>query len=155
MLSQDAKSDCLLEKMGIDDMLAALPLVHKYDCPVAKMVMEQHMELRAFRGTGALGNGKRMDPAPWLTQSHIEYIVVKQELFGPESLSDSMNRTVVALMLSTSDRIDVQFNQRKRLLEPGRRKYMSVVPAEPPDWRTSWKQRQPSSSAGAPPHLVR
>eukprot|EP00966_Prymnesium_polylepis_P162353 3752490-Prymnesium_polylepis.1 len=101
MLTQDADKDKpLLGEVPIDKMLMSLGLIHKYDCPIAMKLFEEHLEKKAFNhpSTGIIcesGDVPRVET--WVTQAHIDYLVKKQELFGPESLTLEMKKLLVGL----------------------------------------------------------
>ena len=101
MLTQDAQQDKpLLGEVPIDKMLMSLGLIHKYDCPVALKLLEEHLEKGAFYhpSTGIYQSAGAAYVNSWVTQAHVDYIVKKQELFGPESLTLEMKKLLVGLI---------------------------------------------------------
>lgn len=96
--TQDAKEESFnLKFFNIKTMGQALPLVHKYDCPAAKKMLEM-LEKEAFPSHGV--NSQRTSNASivsWVTQDHIDYVVTKQELYGPRALTENMKKLLVSL----------------------------------------------------------
>ena len=103
--------------VDLETMTQALPLVHKYDCKGTVQVLSA-LEAVYFpklttndmvpgsvinvvgREAGLEDAGdspnRRFYVAPaWLTQAHLDYIVLKQELFGVGSLNATMKRIIV------------------------------------------------------------
>lgn len=108
MFSQDAATERLFDA-PIRTMLQALPLIHKYDCPAAKKALDQVLEKQAFPDKVVAIHGTRnvytnhstaMVPhiSDFVTQDHVDYIIRKQELYGPSSLTTEMKQALVGLI---------------------------------------------------------
>ena len=106
-----------VSNMDLDTMTQSLHLVHKYDCKGTVLTLST-LETAHFPkltskdlAPGTVINGvgreagredagdapsRRFYVAPaWLTQAHLDYIVLKQELFGVESLNVTMKQILV------------------------------------------------------------
>eukprot|EP00966_Prymnesium_polylepis_P326698 7382600-Prymnesium_polylepis.3 len=99
-------------ELPVETLLLSLPLIHKYDCKGAKMMLDDMDALHFPDGgtkkvSGILLNCSWAVPqgtegivtSPWLTQKHIDYLLLKQELYGSDSkLTEKMKQLLVKLL---------------------------------------------------------
>lgn len=106
--SQDSAPESVVV---METLVRAMPLIHKYDCPGAIHVLEETHFPELPKDGLTLGTKREQcgrvcidfktetpsmrcyykAPA-WLTQHHLDYIVLKQELWGAASLSSTMKK---------------------------------------------------------------
>ena len=118
--SNDAKTPAT--QIPLQTLLHSLPLVHKYDCKGTKLMLDEldavHFPDDGVYGVSAYGvvtrhglltNGTNWlvasgEPfectAPWLTQAHLDYVTLKQELYGPESVLTGRMQKLLAKLLT-------------------------------------------------------
>ena len=115
MLSHETKTKPA--NIELATLVLALPLVHKYDCTGMKNMIEDLAEWVHFHDDtlvyeedyGKVLRGKwHVDwqlTVDKLSQSHIDYIIAGQELYGPEFLSLQMKRLLAILMTYNPQRM--------------------------------------------------
>jgi hypothetical protein len=111
LTSQDSETS--ISSLDVTTLLRALPLIHKYDCKGATMMLDS-LESRYFPGDGIVklklnvtdksGNviaqpSSLLITEKWVTQAHFDYIVLKQELYGHEALTYYMQRLLAVVMV--------------------------------------------------------
>jgi len=112
--SNDAKTPAT--QIPLQTLLHSLPLVHKYDCKGTKLMLDELDAVHfpddgVVTRDGLLNNSKtgwlaeRGGPfeftAPWLTQAHLDYLTLKQELYGPDSVLTGRMQKLLAKLLTT------------------------------------------------------
>ena len=118
--SNDAKTPAT--QIPLQTLLHSLPLVHKYDCKGTKLMLDE-LDAVHFPDDGVVTRHglvqchdpqhcinsnnwlvARGDPfeftAPWLTQAHLDYVTLKQELYGPESVLTGRMQKLLAKLLT-------------------------------------------------------
>ncbi len=119
--------------VGLETMLRALPLIHKYDCKGAVNHLLPRLQVAPFPEfpSGGLVIGQQLKElgqfcpfelstnrcyyvAPsWLTQTHLDYIVRKEELCGSSSLNDTMKKILAHALVGRV--VDPAFLQQARV----------------------------------------
>ena len=116
MISHGSQDTASVTDVDLTTMYRSLNLVHKYDCKGTVKVLSaleaSHFPkltaadfasgkvtngAKSFSHEGVTGAPSRrfcVSP-PWLTQTHLDYIVLKQELFGVGSLNVTMKQILV------------------------------------------------------------
>ena len=98
----------------MDTLLQSLPLVHKYDCNGVKSMLDDldsvHFPNNTFvkkqgiytsAGTWPVHHGTPIEITPqWLTQVHIDYLVLKQELYGSTAALTTTMKKLLARLLT-------------------------------------------------------
>ena len=127
--SNDAKTPAT--QIPLQTLLHSLPLVHKYDCKGTKLMLDEldavHFPDDGVYGVSAYGvvtrhglltNGTNWlvasgEPfectAPWLTQAHLDYVTLKQELYGPESVLTGRMQKLLAKLLTEPPAYDGRY----------------------------------------------
>ena len=104
--SNDAKTPAT--QIPLQTLLHSLPLVHKYDCKGTKLMLDE-LDAVHFPDDGVVTwdglNPLSAKPfectAPWLTQAHLDYVTLKQELYGPDSVLTGRMQKLLAKLLTT------------------------------------------------------
>ena len=124
--SNDAKAPAT--ELPIKTLLQSLPLVHKYDCKGTKLMLDE-LDAVHFPDAGVVTRRGLLNPgtawlveeglafektAPWLTQTHLDYLTLKQELYGPEAVLSGWMQKLLAKLLTASPVYD-----GRKLLETG------------------------------------
>lgn len=122
LMSQDTKTSP--SSLSITILRRALPLIHKYDCKGAQVMLDD-LEKRHFPSAGIVKLKQNvMNEAPlggsattiiaratdrkfltteeWVTQEHFDYIVLKQELYDHEALTFEMKMLLAVAMAHDS-----------------------------------------------------
>ena len=117
--SQDAEGR--MDEIPLDTLVLALPLIHKYDCTGTKLMLDQldcvhfpnvgEAKLKSSIFSNSINNyiiSAEMVVAEgsnfyvtqeWLTQKHLDYLVLKQELFGEGNhFPENINKLFGALL---------------------------------------------------------
>ena len=112
--SNDAKAPAT--ELPIKTLLQSLPLVHKYDCKGTKLMLDE-LDAVHFPDAGVVTRRGLLNPgtawlveeglafektAPWLTQTHLDYLTLKQELYGPEAVLSGWMQKLLAKLLTAS-----------------------------------------------------
>ena len=114
--SNDAKAPAT--ELPLQTLLQSLPLVHKYDCKGTKLIDEldavhfpddgvvTRQGLCKIRSGWLVAHGQEFKmTAPWLTQTHLDYLTLKQELYGPEAvLTVRMQKLLATLITASKER---------------------------------------------------
>ena len=93
--------------------MLALSVVHKYDC-----IGVRHM-------LGRMNDDLKWRPAAWfletraISQTHIDYIVAGQELYGTEFLNGNMKTLLALLLTYKTDRIVRKYCELEELRQMG------------------------------------
>jgi len=117
LLSNDATGPAM--SLPIEDLLHSLPLVHKYDCKGVKMLFDEvdahHFREPVFEERKGIAKAdsyfnvqRWLVPARdvvhlsprWLTQTHMDYLVLKQEMYGVEANLKEPMKKLLAIMLT-------------------------------------------------------
>ena len=124
LMSQDTKTSP--SSLSITILRRALPLIHKYDCKGAQVMLDD-LEERHFPSAGIVKLKQNvMNEAPlggsattiiaratdrkfltteeWVTQEHFDYIVLKQELYDHEALTFEMKMLLAVAMAHDSSK---------------------------------------------------
>jgi hypothetical protein len=113
--SNDAKTPAT--QIPLQTLLHSLPLVHKYDCKGTKLMLDE-LDAVHFPDDGVVTRQGLVQPymgnnwlvahdkpfeftAPWLTQAHLDYVTLKQELYGPDSVLTGRMQKLLAKLLTT------------------------------------------------------
>ena len=114
--SNDAKTPAT--QIPLQTLLHSLPLVHKYDCKGTKLMLDE-LDAVHFPDDGVVtrqglvqsynmgkiwlvAHDKPFEcTAPWLTQAHLDYVTLKQELYGPDSVLTGRMQKLLAKLLTT------------------------------------------------------
>ena len=104
--------------LPIQTLMQSLPLVHKYDCKGTKLMLDE-LDAVHFPDDGVVTRQGLVQPynmgnnwlvahdkpfectAPWLTQAHLDYVTLKQELYGPDSVLTGRMQKLLAKLLTT------------------------------------------------------
>ena len=117
--SNEAESPATM--IPVETLLRSLPLVHKYDCPGIKLMLDE-LDATHFPDDGVVDRWGVIAPSPelnganvwvlnnktqvhitaqWLTQAHLEYLVLKQELYGSDAVLTAPMKRLLAKVLTT------------------------------------------------------
>ena len=122
--SNDAKTPAT--QIPLQTLLHSLPLVHKYDCKGTKLMLDE-LDAVHFPDDGVVtrqglvqsynmgkiwlvAHDKPFEfTAPWLTQAHLDYVTLKQELYGPESVLTGRMQKLLAKLLTEPPAYDGRY----------------------------------------------
>lgn len=135
-LSQDTERSP--KKIPIATLAKALPLVHKYDCKGAKQMLDDLDEYHVpdhgvklfpdviYNHLGQLSRSKGCAyvTEPWLTQHCLDYLVLKQELWGEQNIFPESVKKLFAVLLTRQQIFD------RAYLEPHGHGNNLRIPAE-------------------------
>ena len=112
--SNDAKAPAT--ELPLQTLLQSLPLVHKYDCKGTNLMLDE-LDAVHFPDDGVetrrgllhnrnrwvveRGHAFKMT-APWLTQTHLDYLTLKQELYGPEAVLTVRMQKLLATLITAN-----------------------------------------------------
>lgn len=95
--------------LPLETLLLAMPLVHKYDCDGVKRMMVAMNSSLHFTESIVPKQSHQLH-SWWLDishmkQSHIDYIVLGQELYGPDFLNAHMKKVLAVLLTFNSKQV--------------------------------------------------
>ena len=125
LTTQSHETQVRPQQLGLGKLLLALPLVHKYDCIGMKIMIDEmndklhfteeiipkeaEEEIRLYNSIEYGGAGRWYLCAGHLSQTHLDFIIAGQELYGVDFLNDNMKRVLALLLTYQKDRVVIKY----------------------------------------------
>ena len=130
LTTQSHETQVRPQQLGLGKLLLALPLVHKYDCIGMKIMIDEMNDKLHFtkeiipkeaqeetltryssHSTGYVETGTWYLCAGHLSQTHLDFIIAGQELYGVDFLNDNMKHVLALLLTYQKNRVVMNYTR--------------------------------------------